>query len=849
MDMNFLNASQTMWLVPVPPAIAFAVIILFLGRSKALSQITALAGVTISWILGWGLFFYSTGVKDLGSVYLGDSFEWMDLGTKPFRMGVMLDPLTAVMLFMVPFAMLMIFIYSVGYMGAYPPDDPHQQRNSRFFAYLSLFAAAMLTLVVADNLLLLFMGWEVMGLCSYLLIGFLFEKKSAYQAAVKAFMSTRVADVLMLVAIGYLYAEAGTLSFREIFYNTELLAHLATTNAPILGMSVASLVGTFLVIGTIGKAAQFPLHVWLPDAMEGPTPVSAMIHAAAMVSSAVYMVIRMYPLLAAGGDPHHGDYTVPLILMGVVGSGTALFAAVLGVGQNDVKRVLAYSTISQLGFMVAALGIGAYVAAFFHLITHAFFKALLFMSSGAVIHAMEHGEHHAHELAHGHGHGHDHDHEHDDHGHGDEHGHDHDHSHGHGHVAMPGQPYGMLHAFEGEPLPEWNTTMVPDGIVLSAVAEPNDMRNMGGLLDRIPVTALAFLAGGLSLAGFPLLTAGFWSKDEILADALLVGTSDGVYWLHLVVFLSLVIAATFTAFYTGRQWLLTFWGKPRSDAARYATLMSGHHVDDEKLASQPPFLRWQLILMSDDAVDEHLRGRSVIQRFLIVYRDSFPMQLPLVLLAFFALTAGFVGIHPDFPIFNFFTGDTNYFHDFIHQAFPTIVKGASGEFEVHAAEAPDFNLAPVAFSFLAALGGLGLAFWVYGVEPLKAGEVDPVQKLIGDKAWTALQNRFYIDELYLRLFVVPFEWFGRRFTYEEVDKKTIDELWSSIGQGFVYIGEAIKRFNYVVIDGVSDGIPIAIGQFSRWFRSIQSGRTQQYMLFGALALLLMGTLLVLQSLF
>jgi NADH-quinone oxidoreductase subunit L len=215
-------------------------------------------------------------------------------------------------------------------------------------------------------------GWEVMGLCSYLLIGFWFEKESAYKAAIKAFTTTRVADVIMLLGIAYLYAETGTLNFRDILYNQAVLDQLVNTPAIIFCGSAAGLIGIFLVIGTIGKSAQFPLHVWLPDAMEGPTPVSAMIHAAAMVSAGIYAIVRMYPLLEAGGHPHTGDLSSPLMLMTIVGGFTALFAASIAVAQNDVKRVLAYSTISQLGFMMAALGIGAYIAAAFHLITHAF---------------------------------------------------------------------------------------------------------------------------------------------------------------------------------------------------------------------------------------------------------------------------------------------------------------------------------------------------------------------------------------------------------------------------------------------------------------------------------------------
>jgi len=838
MDVNFLDPNYTAWLIPVPPFIAFLLITLFIGRYKFFSHITAIGAVMISWLLSWSVFFHVNNLPDFGHATFGSGIDWLDLGATTFRMGVSVDPLSAVMLFMVPIAMLMIFVYSVGYMNAYPDDDPHQVRHTRFFAYLSLFAGAMLTLVVSDNLLLLFMGWEVMGLCSYLLIGFLFEKKSAYQAAVKAFMVTRTADVLFLVGIGYLYAEAGTLNFREILYANEgaMLVHLATTDAPLLGISAASLIGILIVIGTLGKAAQFPFHIWLPDAMEGPTPVSAMIHAAAMVSAGVFLVIRMYPLIAAGGDPHHGEYTEPLILMGLVGAFTALFAAVLGVGQNDVKRVLAYSTISQLGFMIAALGIGAYVAAFFHMITHAFFKALLFMSSGAVIHAMEHGEHHVHAHHHGDGHGH------DDHGHGD-HGHD-----DHGHGAHDAQPYGMLHASKGEAAPEWNTDMVPDGIQLDAVNDPNDMRNMGGLWKRIPVTAFGFLVGGLSLSGFPLITAGFWSKDEIFADAWTVGTSDGVYWLHMVVFVSLFLAACFTAFYTGRQWLLTFWGKPRSEVAEHATLTHGHHIDEHALENTHPAMHFMRVLQEDEVVDDKMKGKTPLQRFLTIYRDSFPMQLPLVILSFFALTAGFVGIHEDFPVFEVITGDNNFFKNFVSPGILAVVEEAPDEWIFEFAEAPEFSLIPVFFSFFAALGGLAAAWALYGAKPLEAGQRDPVQDIVGDRMWLAMQNRFYIDDIFLRIFYVPFEWFGRRVAYEEVDNKTINELLYGVADAAGWLGEMLKRFNYIVIDGVGDGIPKVVASFSSWFRQVQGGKAQQYMLYAAIGLLVIGVIVVAQAL-
>src|SRR4030042_3550258 len=262
---------------------------------------------------------------------------------------------------------------------------------------------------------------------------------------IKAFLTTRGGDVFMLLGVVYLFTSIGSLSYSEIF-KPETLEMLASTPAVggFLGLSAAGMIGILLFIGTVGKSAQWPLHVWLPDAMEGPTPVSAMIHAATMVSAGVYMVIRMFPLLQAGSE--HGSLTAPMMLMTIIGGFTAIFAATIAVAQNDIKRVLAYSTISQLGYMIAALGIGAYVAAAFHLITHAFFKGLLFLGSGSVIHGMEHGVHKA-----------------------------------------------------------------------TAEGDPQDMHNMGGLRSKMPATFWTFLIGGLPLCGFPLITAGFWAKDEIFA--------------------------------------------------------------------------------------------------------------------------------------------------------------------------------------------------------------------------------------------------------------------------------------------------------------------------------------------
>jgi NADH-quinone oxidoreductase subunit L len=283
------------------------------------------------------------------------------------------------MLVMVTYVGLLIFIYSVGYMA-------HDENFTRFFCFLSLFAGGMLTVVIANSILLLFMGWELVGLTSYLLIGFWYQKPSAAAAAKKAFLTTRVGDVFFLLGIVWLFAQTGTL----LFYNNgagsiesgALTALLAQHSA--LGLTAAGAIGLLIFAGAAGKSGQFPLHVWLPDAMEGPTPVSALIHAATMVAAGVYLVARVYPLMHAGALT--GGTTTALTVVTWVGAFTAVFAALIAVAQSDIKRILAYSTVSQLGYMMAGLGMGGVAVGMFHLITHAFFKALLFMGAGSVIH-------------------------------------------------------------------------------------------------------------------------------------------------------------------------------------------------------------------------------------------------------------------------------------------------------------------------------------------------------------------------------------------------------------------------------------------------------------------------------
>ncbi len=421
-----------------------------------------------------------------GVVTIGD---WIRVGGFRAAWAFRVDTLSVTMMLVVSGVGTLIHVYASSYMHydvGYKGGDPRSYR--RFFVYLNLFIAAMMVLVGADNYLMLFVGWEGVGLCSYLLIGFWYGRnpdgtsgrKNVF-AATKAFIVNRIGDFGFMIALFLTFWAFGTLEFDEVFARA--------ASAP---PQVLTAICLFMLLGVCGKSAQLPLHVWLPDAMAGPTPVSALIHAATMVTAGVYLVARSAPLFHAAPEAARAVATV--------GAATALFAAAIATGQNDIKKVLAYSTISQLGFMVAAVGMGAFVAGMFHLVTHAFFKALLFLSAGSVILAVERGHHPATASAHG--------------------GHD---AHGDGEAGVDLQ----------------------------------DMRNMGGLRRRLPVTFAAYLVGAAALSGIPPL-AGFFSKDEILADA--AHASPAIY-------LVLSAAAFLTAFYMGRQVWMVFFGEARTRAA------------------------------------------------------------------------------------------------------------------------------------------------------------------------------------------------------------------------------------------------------------------------------------------
>jgi NADH-quinone oxidoreductase subunit L len=421
--------------------------------AEAVTTMLLFASMLLSWIA-----FVDVGLAGHDSrVALA---PWMASGDLKIEWALRIDTLTVVMLVVVTTISAFVHLYSVGYMA----EDPHRPR---FFSYLSLFTFAMLMLVTADNLVQLFFGWEGVGLMSYLLIGFWYRKPEANAAAIKAFVVNRVGDFGFAVGIFAAFAMTGAIDFDTVFAQAPSLVgrtvHLMGTDVDLL-----TAICLLLFMGAMGKSAQFLLHTWLPDAMEGPTPVSALIHAATMVTAGVFMVARLSPLFELAPSAQ--------TFVTFIGATTAFFAATVGLVQNDIKRIVAYSTCSQLGYMFVAMGVGAYSVGMFHLFTHAFFKALLFLGSGSVIMAMHHEQ---------------------------------------------------------------------------------DIRHMGGLKDRIPVTYWAMLIGTLALTGFPL-TAGYFSKDAIIEAAFVGKNAAALY-----AFVMTVVAAALTAFYSWRLIFVTFHGSPR----------------------------------------------------------------------------------------------------------------------------------------------------------------------------------------------------------------------------------------------------------------------------------------------
>ncbi|HZV66394.1 MAG TPA: NADH-quinone oxidoreductase subunit L [Telluria sp.] len=576
----------------------------FLGNAvgRKTSHTVTILGVLIAFILSAQTLL---AVLD-GASFNGAIYNWMTVGTLKMEVGFQIDALSAMMMCVVTFVSLMVHIYTIGYMA-------EDEGYNRFFSYISLFTFSMLMLVMANNFLQLFFGWEAVGLVSYLLIGFWYTRPTAIFANMKAFLVNRVGDFGFILGIGLLLAYAGSMNYQEVFAQREALAamQVAATGWPLLTAACIC-----LFIGAMGKSAQFPLHVWLPDSMEGPTPISALIHAATMVTAGIFMVARMSPLFELS------DTALSFVL--VIGSITALFMGFLGIIQNDIKRVVAYSTLSQLGYMTVALGSSAYSIAVFHLMTHAFFKALLFLGAGSVIIGMHHDQ---------------------------------------------------------------------------------DIRNMGGLRQYMPITWITSLLGSLALIGTPFF-AGFYSKDSII-EAAHAANVPGAGFAYVAVLAGVFV----TAFYSFRMYFLVFHGEERFGKAQHHS--HGHDSDAH----------------DEDHDDHHAHGLAPGQK---PHESPFVVWFPLVMLAIPSVIIGYLTVGPmlfgDFFKGVIVVGENHPALELLHEEF----HGAL-EMGLHA-----FTSLP----FWLAAAGVGSAYYCYMVN----------RKV---PAWffakfhalhTLLDNKYYMDK-------------------------------------------------------------------------------------------------------
>jgi NADH-quinone oxidoreductase subunit L len=587
------------WLVPAFPALGFLLNGL-LGRrySKKVVGWVACSALGLSFLTSILIFFALIGRPPTERFFEKVLFDWVISGSFQTVIGYQIDPLSVLMALVVTGVSFFIHIYSVGYMH----DDPGYPR---YFTYLNLFVFMMLNLVLANNFLLMFVGWEGVGLCSYLLIGFWFEKDSAANAGKKAFVVNRVGDFGFILGMFLLFTSLGqkgvwTLDFTEVFQNAHLLDSTTVT-----------LITLLLFIGACGKSAQIPLYVWLPDAMEGPTPVSSLIHAATMVTAGVYMIARCNVLYSMA--------PLSMAVVAVVGVATAIYTASIGFCQNDIKKVLAYSTISQLGYMFLGVGVGAFSAGIFHLMTHAFFKGLLFLGAGSVMHALS----------------------------------------------------GEL-----------------------------DMRKMGALRTKIPITFWTFFIATLAIAGIPGLS-GFFSKDEILWQAF--SSSHG----HFLLWLVGAVAAGMTAFYMFRALFLTFFGESRVDPH------VAHHIHESPKI----------------------------------------MTVPLIILAVLSIIGGYVGVPH-------VLGGANHIHEFLapvlgggeptkaHSAITFLSQAwaSGGEGGGHSA---GVELLMMIVSVIIALIGIGIAYLFYIKNPELPKQLAERWK----RLYTLILNKYYVDEIYEVLFI------------------------------------------------------------------------------------------------
>jgi len=614
------------------------------------------------WVWLWFTMKAAGAPESIQSVITLFGNSWISISGFHADFAFTVDHLTLIMLGVVTGVGFLIHVYSVGYMA-------HEEGYWRFFADLNLFMFFMLVLVLSANFLLLFVGWEGVGLASYLLVGFYFKKDSAANAGKKAFIVNRIGDFGFLLAMFLLIAHFGSLDFSTVF--STIQQHTEWQGGFLTAIAL------LLVVGATGKSAQIPLYVWLPDAMEGPTPVSALIHAATMVTAGIYMVARAHTIF------DRSPYALGVVA--IIGAATAIFAACIGMVQHDIKRVLAYSTVSQLGYMFLACGVGAYAAGIFHLLTHAFFKALLFLAAGSVIHALS-----------------------------------------------------------GE----------------------QDMRNMGGLRKRIPVTFWTMTMGVVAIAGIPPL-AGFFSKDEILWQTFSSKAFSSVAGaeLNIVLWLLGIITAFMTSFYMFRLWFMTFFGERRESTA------SAHDFSHDA---------------AHGTADTHGHG---------VHESPWSMLAPLVILAVLATVGGWVGVPH-------VLGGSNHFESFMHPVFeheaaapathatpnPEAPNPAqAGTAEPHGDTGTELALTGV--SVLTALGGFGLAWLLY----FKRRELPEQIAARMHGLYQTVLNKYYVDEIYNALIVRPLMWFSTTVLWRTVDVSIIDGTVNHVAADTRIISDRTRR--------------------------------------------------------
>lgn len=616
------------------------------------------------------------------------SFSWINLSAFQVDLGFLVDNITIIMLLVVSLISSMTHIFSTKYLEG-------DIRYSRYYAYLGLFTFSMNGIVLANNLISLYMFWELVGVSSYLLIQHWFEKDSAADAAKKAFLTNRVGDIGFFIGIMLIFSTVGAFTYSDIF---------AGVAGGTIGGSILTFAGLGLFLGAMGKSSQFPLHIWLPDAMEGPTPVSALMHAATMVAAGVYMSVRIFPLFTPDA----------LTVVAYVGGFTALFAASIAITQNDIKKVLAYSTVSQLGYMILAVGTGAYIAGFFHLVTHAMFKACLFYCSGSVIHAMHHALHEKH------------DHE----------------------------------------------------------TDPQDMRNMGGFRDKMPVTYATMLIATLAISGVPLFS-GFLSKDAVLAGTL-------SFVIHHPEHFFLAIcgfgAALITAFYMFRLIFMTFHGSPAKKEL----------IDD-------------------------------------IHESPKAMTYPLILLATLSLFI-FYTLPSVSPI-----SDHGWFKDlvvpqdsFVQDAH--ILSAHEIEEGMHHAHYP-----AMALSLLVAGLGIGLSWMMYFRKKISAEEW---AKKTGPMYNLSL-NKYYFDENYQKYLIQPVLKLADKVAY--IDWELYDKYFiNGFGRVTDWISRLTGRLDYEGIDQtLVDGVGRSAGKMGSGLKQIQTGKLQNYLLFvlgGVIVILVFQTI-------